>query len=96
MGNVLKMARTTDIYCKVCNKRAVIQRTERIHSEFSRLYCACKNPDCGHKFVMNLEFSHSTKSSLLTKDQLLSLTLNRLSEDDKEKIRQLLNEEKAA
>nr|DAY04029.1 MAG TPA: hypothetical protein [Caudoviricetes sp.] len=45
---------------------------------------------------MNLEFSHSTSSSLLTKDQLLALTLSQLSEDDKDKIRKLLNEEKAA
>ncbi len=45
---------------------------------------------------MNLEFSHSTSSSLMTKDQLLALTLSQLSEDDKDKIRKLLNEEKAA
>ncbi|MBN6067863.1 ogr/Delta-like zinc finger family protein [Aggregatibacter actinomycetemcomitans] len=90
------MARTSDIYCKVCKQKAVIRRTERIHSEFSRLYCDCKNPACRHKFVMNLEFSHSTSSSLLTKDQLLALTLSQLSEDDKNRIRKMLDEEKAA
>ena len=90
------MARTTDIYCKICKGKAVIRRTERIHSEYSRLYCDCRNPACRHKFVMNLEFSHSTSSSLLTKDQLLALTLSQLSDVDKDKIRQILNEEKAA
>ncbi|MDU4897373.1 MAG: ogr/Delta-like zinc finger family protein, partial [Haemophilus parainfluenzae] len=44
-----------------------------LHSEFTRYYCACKNPLCGHRFVMNMEFGHTTRASKLTKDKLLEL-----------------------
>ncbi|HIF5512885.1 TPA: ogr/Delta-like zinc finger family protein [Pasteurella multocida] len=87
------MARTLDIYCKVCNSKATVTRTERIHSEYSKSYCTYKNPACGHKFVLNVEFSHTTKTSLLTKDGLLSLMINQLSDKDKQKIREMLNQE---
>ncbi|OOF38846.1 transcriptional regulator [Rodentibacter rarus] len=86
------MARTTDIYCKVCNAKSVIERTERIHSEFARYYCVCKNPQCGHRFVMNMEFSHTTRSSKLTKDKLLELVLGKLSEEEKANLRKILDE----
>ncbi|MFD1806238.1 ogr/Delta-like zinc finger family protein [Pasteurella oralis] len=87
------MARTLDIYCNVCNSKAIVTRTDRIHSNFNKLYCSCRNQKCQHKFVFNLEFSHSTSSSLLTKDKLLALTLSQLSKEDKEKIKKLLDEE---
>lgn len=90
-----KMARTTDIYCTVCNAKSVIERSERIHSEFTRYYCACKNPQCGHRFVMNMEFGHTTRSSKLTKDKLLELVLGKLSDDEKAKLRKILDDEKS-
>ncbi|QPB43057.1 ogr/Delta-like zinc finger family protein [Rodentibacter haemolyticus] len=89
------MARTTDIYCTVCNTKSVIERAERIHSKFTRYYCSCKNPQCGHRFVMNMEFSHTTRSSNLTKDKLLELILGKLSEDDKANLRKILDDEKS-
>ena len=82
-----KMARTTDIYCTVCNSKSVIERSERIHSEFTRYYCACKNPLCGHRFVMNMEFGHTTRSS-----KLLELVLGKLSEEEKANLRKILDE----
>lgn len=87
-----KMARTTDIYCTVCNSKSVIERSERIHSEFTRYYCACKNPLCGHRFVMNMEFGHTTRSSKLTKDKLLELVLSKLSVEEKANLRKILDE----
>ncbi|POY46785.1 ogr/Delta-like zinc finger family protein [Avibacterium paragallinarum] len=84
------MARTADIYCNVCNSKAMITRTDRIHSNFSKLYCSCRNSKCGHKFVINQEFSHTTKTSLLTKERLLKLLIGQLSEEDKEKLKQEL------
>ncbi|MEE3608245.1 ogr/Delta-like zinc finger family protein [Avibacterium paragallinarum] len=84
------MARTADIYCNVCNSKAMITRTDRIHSNFSKLYCSCRNSKCGHKFVINQEFSHTTKTSLLTKESLLKLLIGQLSEEDKEKLKQEL------
>ncbi|WP_410685896.1 ogr/Delta-like zinc finger family protein [Avibacterium paragallinarum] len=59
------MARTVDIYCNVCKSKAVITKADRIHkTDFNRLYCSCCNPKCQHKFVVNQEFSHTTKTSL--------------------------------
>ncbi|OOF58913.1 ogr/Delta-like zinc finger family protein [Rodentibacter myodis] len=89
------MARTTDIYCAVCDTKSVIERAERIHSDFTRYYCACKNPLCGHRFVMNMEFSHTTRSSKLTKDKLLALVLGKLSKEEKANLRKLLDDEKS-
>ena len=91
-----KMARTTDIYCTVCNSKSVIERSERIHSEFTRYYCACKNPLCGHRFVMNMEFGHTTRASKLTKDKLLELVLGKLSDEEKANLRKILVMKKAA
>jgi len=88
------MARTTDIYCTVCNAKSVIERAERIHSEFTRYYCACKNPQCGHRFVMNMEFGHTTRSSKLTKDKLLELVLGKLSDDEKAKLKGNINSDR--
>ncbi|WP_238544442.1 ogr/Delta-like zinc finger family protein [Avibacterium paragallinarum] len=68
----------------------MITRTDRIHSNFSKLYCSCRNSKCGHKFVINQEFSHTTKTSLLTKERLLKLLIGQLSEEDKEKLKQEL------
>lgn len=88
------MARTADIYCNVCNTKAVITRTDRIHSNFSKLYCSCRNPECGHKFVVNQEFSHTTKTSQLTKDGLLKYLIDQLSEKDREDLKKLLDQQK--
>ncbi|TCJ98818.1 Ogr/Delta-like zinc finger protein [Volucribacter psittacicida] len=86
------MARTTNIYCKICGSKSVVTRTERMTSDYSRLYCSCRNPDCRHKFVMNLEFSHSTSTSQLTKDQLFSYLIKNLSVNDKKDLKKLLDE----
>ncbi|CDF98025.1 Hypothetical Phage transcriptional activator [Avibacterium paragallinarum JF4211] len=40
--------------------------------------------------MINQEFSHTTKTSLLTKERLLKLLIGQLSEEDKEKLKQEL------
>ncbi|MEB3457147.1 ogr/Delta-like zinc finger family protein [Pasteurella multocida] len=87
------MARTLDIYCKVCNSKAIVTRTERIHSDFSKSYCSCKNKACGHKFVINVEFSHTTKTSLLTKDALIETLLANSSPQDRQRYKRILEEQ---
>lgn len=86
------MARTTNIYCKICNSRSVVTRTERLTSEFNKLYCSCRNPHCGHKFVMNLEFSHTTRTSQLTQKELISYLVKNLSQSDKTELKKILEE----
>lgn len=41
---------------------------------------------------MNMEFSHTTRSSKLTKDKLLELVLSKLSEEEKTNLRKILDE----
>ncbi|AWI51402.1 transcriptional regulator [Actinobacillus porcitonsillarum] len=83
------MAKILDIYCD-CGSKAVVTKTERMHSNLKKLYCTCKNPDCGHKFVMNLEFSHTTTSSKLTKDGLIKYLLGKLSNADKNELLKII------
>lgn len=66
-----------------------------LHSESTRYYCACKNPLCGHRFVMNMEFGHTTRASKLTKDKLLELVLGKLSDEEKANLRKILDDEKS-
>jgi Ogr/Delta-like zinc finger len=40
----------------------------RIHPGFrpcKKLYCSCRNPECGHTCVMDLSFSHTLSPSAL-------------------------------
>lgn len=73
------------IECNVCGSKAIITRTERMTEDhsYSRLYCSCKNKACNHRFVMNLEFSHSINTGLLEKDKLIIALIERLSEKEK-------------
>ena len=72
------------ILCNVCGYKASITKTVRDHKDFSILYCSCKNPKCNHSFTMNLEFGHTTKSSLLMKDELLLAMIDNLSAENRQ------------
>lgn len=89
------MSRTSKILCTVCQSPAITQKTEKVHNEYSKLYCICTNQECQHKFVMNLEFSHTTRASLLDKDNLIVALISQFSEKDKEKLLTMLQKEKA-
>ncbi|ARH18167.1 TPA: ogr/Delta-like zinc finger family protein [Pseudomonas aeruginosa] len=48
------------VYCKLCGSKARIATREDITPEFAKLYCQCLDAKgCGHRFVMNLAFSHT-------------------------------------
>jgi hypothetical protein len=51
------------INCIECEGRAIIRGSNKLHIKMSQLYCICKNPHCGHTFVMDLSFSHTLSPS---------------------------------
>ncbi|HHF3391406.1 TPA: ogr/Delta-like zinc finger family protein [Haemophilus influenzae] len=71
------------IFCKICGYKAVINRSKREHKEYTKLYCTCKNKDCEHKFVLHLEFSHTTKPSKLEEKNYFKYIIANLPEDKK-------------
>lgn len=53
------------ISCDRCRSKARISTTRKITSQLSKLYCSCTNVECGHTFVMHLEFGHTISPSAL-------------------------------
>ncbi|BBM04182.1 ogr/Delta-like zinc finger family protein [Microbulbifer sp. GL-2] len=47
------------INCIKCGSKATITSRKDLDPKLSQLYCACKNTDCGHTFVMDLSFKHT-------------------------------------
>lgn len=47
------------IRCDRCHSKAIITTRREMTPQFTRLYCVCTNAECGHSFVMNLEFAHT-------------------------------------
>lgn len=53
------------IICDRCKSKSIITTTRELTPQFRKLYCACMNVECGHTFVMNLEFGHTLSPSAL-------------------------------
>lgn len=53
------------IRCDRCESPARIESSVEISPLSKRLYCSCRNPECGHTFVMDLSFSHTLSPSAL-------------------------------
>lgn len=53
------------IICDRCHGKARICSRREVTPQFTKLYCACNTPECGHAFVMNLEFAHTLSPSAL-------------------------------
>lgn len=53
------------IRCDRCHSKAIITTRREMTPQFTRLYCVCTNAECGHSFVMNLEFAHTLSPSAL-------------------------------
>lgn len=51
------------INCIECGGKSVISSRTEKDKKVSDLYCSCKNPLCGHTFVMTLAFSHTLSPS---------------------------------
>ena len=59
------------VYCNKCGSKAVITSRDGVSAEFARLYCSCRNKDCGHRFVTTLAFSHALVSASTPIDRML-------------------------
>ncbi|WP_419787328.1 ogr/Delta-like zinc finger family protein [Pseudodesulfovibrio sp.] len=73
------------VYCPICKQVARITSSNSMDTQFKQAYCTCSNPECGHTFVMNVEFSHTLSPSALS-----------LSEGLREKIRDTAPMEQAS
>jgi hypothetical protein len=61
------------IRCKVCKGKAIVHARKELDVTMSQLYCSCKDPECGHTFVMDLCFSHTlSPSAQQAKDVVVS------------------------
>ncbi|HAT5572234.1 TPA: ogr/Delta-like zinc finger family protein [Proteus mirabilis] len=84
--------RVLTIYCPECGEKAMIKKSNRKHKELTDLYCACRDPLCGHTFVLNLTFSHTLSPSAKKQDALLLAMIKNLSPQQQEKALTLLQE----
>ncbi|EPC7283678.1 ogr/Delta-like zinc finger family protein, partial [Proteus mirabilis] len=84
--------RVLTIYCPECGEKAMIKKSNRKHKELTDLYCACRDPLCGHTFVLNLTFSHTLSPSAKKQDALLLAMIKNLSPQQREKALTLLQE----
>ncbi|MFS3561841.1 ogr/Delta-like zinc finger family protein [Proteus mirabilis] len=84
--------RVLTIYCPECGEKAMIKKSNRKHKELTDLYCACRDPLCGHTFVLNLTFSHTLSPCAKKQDALLLAMIKNLSPQQREKALTLLQE----
>ncbi len=60
------------VICTECQGKAVIASRAVKDPKVSDLYCSCKNPACGHTFVMTLSFSHTLSPSATQGKKILA------------------------
>lgn len=69
------------VVCSVCSENARINKSNRISTTYATLYCACTNSECGHRFVMDLSFSHSLQASRVNQEDVALFLLETLGKD---------------
>ncbi|PMM07010.1 transcriptional regulator [Vibrio kanaloae] len=79
------------VVCPECGEKARIQKSNRISTGYSDLYCSCSDPECGHSFVMNLTFSHTLSPSAKTTSQLAFEMVKALAPDQRQELKQQLS-----
>jgi hypothetical protein len=62
-NNLYRGENAMQVDCKECGGNAIIQSRKKLDIKMSQLYCSCKDPSCGHTFVMDLSFSHTLSPS---------------------------------
>lgn len=53
------------IRCNRCHSVCLITKRHTITPNFTRLYCVCKNAECGHSFTASLAFEYTISPSAL-------------------------------
>ena len=79
------------ILCPECGGKSCIQKSNRVSLGYSDLYCSCRDPECGHSFVMNLTFSHTLSPSAKTSSQLAFELLKTLAPNQQQELKQQLS-----
>ncbi|ATM77579.1 transcriptional regulator [Serratia fonticola] len=69
--------------CPDCESKAIISKTNRKHKLIADLYCTCSNPECGHRFVANVTFSHTLCPSALTHGLMMQSLINGIAPDQR-------------
>ncbi|UXI02892.1 ogr/Delta-like zinc finger family protein [Photobacterium sp. TY1-4] len=69
----------------------MITKTNRLSNDCADLYYQCKNPACGHKFVMSLYYSHSLSPSSKTTDDLAVALVKALSPNQRQHLAQQIS-----
>lgn len=79
------------VLCRICSKKAIIGKTDRISLDHANLYCSCSDPECGHTFVANVSFSHTLSPSAKSSSQLVKQLVNAMSPDHRLQLQRELN-----
>jgi len=66
------------VVCRDCGSKAIIQSSKRETVDYSKLYCSCSDPTCGHTFVVDLSYSHSLSPSSITAKGLINTVIAQL------------------
>lgn len=74
------------VNCTECGGKATIHSRRQLDVKMSQLYCNCKNPLCGHTFVMDLCFSHTLSPSANQAKDIVRDMLRALPEAERQLI----------
>lgn len=80
------------IRCPACGENATIRKSNRKHVLISDLYCSCNNPECGHRFVSTLSFSHSLSPSAVRHGRLINDLMQSIAPSERDKAIELLRQ----
>lgn len=72
------------IDCIECGGKSIIRCSKNLDVKMRQLYCMCKNPECGHTFVMDLCFSHTLSPSRRQAENLVVNFLRALPEPERQ------------
>ncbi|MEM5487069.1 ogr/Delta-like zinc finger family protein [Enterobacter cloacae] len=79
-----KNMRVLKIFCPECKSPAIIRRSVPKGDRFSDLYCACKNVECGHTYVLELTYARPLSPSALATDRLVKELVGQLSPEQRQ------------
>ena len=86
-ANMTRGEADMQIDCPSCSGKSTIYSRRKMDTKVADLYCSCRNPECGHTFVMQLVFSHTlSPSQEMAKNNIINL-LRQMPRDQLEMIK---------
>jgi ribosomal protein S27E len=76
------------VNCKECGSKSTIQARNNLSEIVAELYCSCKDPHCGHTFVMQLAYSHTLNPPKSKNDQMVLDLLASMPSSERQAIMQ--------